>query len=657
MSGICGIVHMAGDRAEDGVLRTVLAAGTYGRSEARIWRQGAVVLAGPPDAFSRSSAFIEDGAATSAHDAASASGRSGIPGAPFVLADGRLDGRAELIDELRSASHRFESAFLSRLETAHDADLIGAAHVVWGDDAPNHLVGDYAYLVWDPDRRRLLCVRDALGMRPLHMTWTPGRRAFILASEARMIAAHPDVPLQLDEIAAATHLAGRMPDDGRTILAGIRSLPPAHLLEVGPEISVDTWPRRYWNALSSRERWSDSPSTSADRLRTALECAIADRVGAEDQGPIGILLSGGLDSTSIGALAARRCDEIGGSAGLVACTYAFDRLTECDETALAGLLATRHDFPMVRIDVEREWLLQDNEAFRPDLDSPFMAWPSVTRRVMRTLRERGASVLLTGHGGDNMVGGSPLAYASLLRRGRLDWIGQARNDARRRGVSSALLIWSSAIRPLLPHSAAHAARRLTGRGPAWRPPPWIDLGLVNRSGLGERTTSARGEGRYKDPAVRAARAEALVLGSVGRAASDFDRLAAPFGIAVRHPFLDRRVVEAVLSIPPEHHYNDGMTKSSLRRAMKADLPRVIVERIDKTSFSPYLDHSLCIASAEKVRDLLTQPIAAELGLIDGEILRKGHEAYCAGNLPKAGKAIWAALTLERWLQEHAEALD
>ena len=151
-----------------------------------------------------------------------------------LVADARIDNREELLGAV-------ELAGLPRSQPPSDAELILAAYECWGVDCAHHLVGDFAFALWDGRHRRLLCVRDPLGVKQLHYG-TPGG-CLCFATEAQQVLQHPGVDRGLDEQAVAGYLLNLFDDEERTLFAGVKRLPPAHrlVLEQG-RLRVE----RYW---------------------------------------------------------------------------------------------------------------------------------------------------------------------------------------------------------------------------------------------------------------------------------------------------------------------------------------------------------------------------------------------------------------------------
>lgn len=565
---------------------------------------------------------------------------SGAPGGSIqVLADLRLDNRRELSVRLNAGAD------------AADADLLLAAYQRWGEECPRHLLGDFAFVLWDARRRRLLAACDPMGIKALHYARTGD--LLCLASEARQVLQHPAVPCRLDEAGVADYLLDGTGDPGRTLFLGVRRLLPGHrLVATGGGERIE----RYWSldpeARTVYRRDEDYAAHFLDLFRRAVEDRLPSAPGTA--GSAGILMSGGLDSGSVAAIAAssRRCRP--GSRGLFAVSFLFERLRECDEREFIQAAADE-------LGLERETILAERfpvlgpETCRPSLESPSLAWDRCLQEALRRTRSRGARVLLTGHGGDDLMLGSHLAYADRLRRGDLRAILEIAQQAAAQGRGRSRTLYSYFVQPLLPHRAAHALRRLLGRAPGPALPGWFDAGFARRNGL-----AARAQGPPRPRRLAEAARDALYAHfrqtPWDRVAHWYDHHAAAIGVEVRHPFLDRRLVEFILSIPPQQLFRAGLSKPLLRQAMAGILPEAVRTRRDKTQLGAFLNLSVGREVRAWIESLLAAPLAAELGIFDAGPLRAAWRRSQEGELGELEGLLWYSISLEIWLREHGASL-
>ena len=329
-----------------------------------------------------------------------------------VAADARLDDRDALCDALGVP-------FPERAGLA-DAELILRAFMRWGRDCPHHLLGDYAFAVRDRRRRTLFCARDHVGARPFYYALTT--RRFVFASAVEAVLAAPDVSDALDERVVATHLTVEALRSGaRTFFAAVRKLPPGHTLTVeagrpedgsgGPRVRVE----QYWHPERTPAARPASDDVYAEQLLDLYTQAVRDRLHG---GPVGVHLSGGLDSSSVAVLAAREMRRRGHPPPL-----AFTWLPE--PGARPPKPEHAREYALVDAVCAQEGLQTCYGAPTPDdvldvlrLDGtlPGVQVHLNEEIVQRHAAARGVRVLLSGWGGDQCVSfhgrGVPAAFAA-----------------------------------------------------------------------------------------------------------------------------------------------------------------------------------------------------------------------------------------------------
>jgi asparagine synthase (glutamine-hydrolysing) len=544
-----------------------------------------------------------------------------------VLLDGRLDNRRELIARLSPAKG----------PEASDTELLLTAYLEWGEACTDHLLGDFAFAVWDNPRKRLLCAVDPLGIKPLHYARIGSLICF--ASDAVQVLQHPAVPDGYDEMEIAAYLAGRCEDPERSFFSAVRKLGPARRLIVeNGALRVE----RYWDPDPREIRYPREEDYS-DRFRELLQQAVTDRTRGAGSF-VAVAMSGGLDSTSVAALARRAPD-----ADVRAYTFVFDRLAECDERAYSRSMTEELGLAVEPVEAERLWSLESQSHPSFSADTPFIGWRTCYQEVFRRMASRGARVLLMGHGGDDLLRGSALIYAERLRHGDLSAVREVVSHARDRQESLSRALYRHFVRPHLPAGVDRALRSALGRG-GERPPAWLHPDFVRRTHGADLSRAPRRS--FPSPARRETYAHLLGHPWYWRLANWHDRTSAAFGVKVRHPFLDRRLFEYVLSIPGEQLFRLGDTKSLLRRSMRNLLPERIRCRQGKTRFTPFLDSVLRERAAGEIREILRSSRSAELGILDAHRLQSSYLGLLGG-VDESRRALWYAITLEMWLRRCA----
>ena len=239
--------------------------------------------------------------------------------------DGRLDDREGLASALgRSADTTLGHA---------DAQLALAAYLSLGPDWASSLIGDFALIIWDRRRRRLLCVRDASGIKPLY--YALGPNYFVFGSNTRSVLLHPAVPRHPNLGMLGEYLACACRHQEDTLYTAVRRLPPGHVISVDQRQAAVT---RYWDLDPHRRiRYRDARDYR-HHFRELMRRAVADRLRCD--GPLGVSLSGGMDSSAVAGVAQQLLDETGSGARLRAYSAIFPG-EACDETPFIDAVVAR----------------------------------------------------------------------------------------------------------------------------------------------------------------------------------------------------------------------------------------------------------------------------------------------------------------------------
>ena len=484
-----------------------------------------------------------------------------------ITADVRLDNREELFAALRLEGET---------RTIGDGELILRAFLKWGEDCPRHLLGDFAFAIWDPRATRLFCARDQMGMRQLIYHHAPGR-LFAFATEADALVAHPGVPKRINEGRIADFLDDLEGIDfTSTFFEDLVRLPPAHTLKVDAAgVSLN----RYWELTPEPALQLASDQAYADAFLKVFTEAVRCRL--RSAGPVGSMLSGGLDSGSIVAIASRLLAEHGH--GPLPTFSAVGASADCIETRLIRIASTLEWIAANGVNHGELGPQQErlNELIL-DIAEPFDGQMNMVRAIYLQAREQGINVMLDGAGGDTTLAASD-RVAAALRQGafRVAW----------REAKAEATFWD------LPR---YAFRRLVtaGVGPFvptflrdwrnWRADRRNDrtyresnpmcqsfAARVDLNARRARLRETAGTAKLKCAEARAATMRQSHL-TVGR--ERYDRVAAGLAIEPRDPFMDKRLLVFCLSLPESQLKENGWPKLILRKAMVGKVPQEIIWR-------------------------------------------------------------------------------
>jgi asparagine synthase (glutamine-hydrolysing) len=302
------------------------------------------------------------------------------------------------------------------------------------------------------------------------------------------------------------------------------------------------------------------------------------------------------------------------------------------------------------IEAERLWSLESQATVPFSPDTPFIGWRACYQEILRRLAVRDSRVLLLGHGGDDLLHGSYLAYSERLRYGDLRAIREVAHHARNRRESLIRTFYRYFGGPHLPAAADRLLRSAVGIKTKMLLPPWIQPSFARRIDLIGRDESLRTRRVFASPARQAIARNLLAKPWYWRLVNWHERSAAAMGVEVRHPFLDRRLVEFVLAIPGEQLFRLDGSKNLLRRAMAGLLPERIRQRARKTSFTPFLELMVWNRAMDEVQEILRSPLSADLGIVDGGHLLSAYLGFRNGGTDELRRFLWCSITLEIWLR-------
>jgi asparagine synthase (glutamine-hydrolysing) len=534
--------------------------------------------------------------------------------------NGEIYNYLELRADLEARGHRFR--------TQGDAEVLLHGWAEWGGGALDRFNGMFAFAIWDSRDRSLTLASDPFGEKPLFY-WADGRR-LVFASDIRALLEHPAVPSTADEGTIAGFLArgGPRGEPARTFFAAVKRLPAAHVLHWRDGRTRLT---RYWRPAAV-EVPRDYPAAVA-RYRELLADSVRLRLRSDV--PVGTSLSGGLDSSAIVAL----LGDLEGLRPRHAFTARFPGY-ERDEWPYAAAVALRarvaHHHAVVPSGGE---LLRDLDRFVADHQEPVGSCSVYAQwRVMQAARARGVTVLLDGQGNDEILGGYGDAPGFALRaRGPRQLVaGLVREPAQARPVIRAtsadhlpmVLRLGYLRRGATPYATRDVA--VTGARLAARPP-------VRR----------RGEDPFRRYLLREAFDTGLPVLLLYA-----DRSSMAHSREVRLPFLDRRVAEYSLSLPPAFSYEAGRSKRILRDALTPSIPPAVARRRDKVGFEPpqkrWLEEP---AVADRIAEVLLDASARRRGLYDAAPVEADHRR----GRWRDPAGIWRAFNVELWLRNLEDA--
>jgi asparagine synthase (glutamine-hydrolysing) len=478
----------------------------------------------------------------------------------WITADARLDGRAELQAALD----------LSESGDAHpvsDSGLILRAYAKWGSACVEHLRGDFSFAIWDAANRQLFCARDQFGIKPFYYASVDS--VVVFSNTLECIRLHRAVSANLNDLAISDLLLfDIIREPGATSFADIHRLPPAHTLVCGPGgISV----RRYWSLPVSAPLQHKRPGECVEQFRELLDRAVADRLRTDSAG---VLMSGGLDSTTVAASAQRSLARNGSESRLCAYTEVFDSLIPHEERRYAELAAKTLEIPI-------QFHVIDGIGLKKPQNQEDSFWPEPMHSPgsdggVAQLRQVAGNgrVALTGYGADPAFSSMiSVHFLSLLQKKQFG-----------RALSAAMRYLSAEGRLSRLYLRTRWQRLFAPKSNTPSYPGWLNRDLEKQLDLRERWDAATRSA--PNAAVRPVAYEAMVDPLWPTLFEGYDPGITRVPVEVRHPFFDLRLVDFLLALPALPWCSD---KELLREAGRGVLPdRVRLRRKSPLSADPLI---------------------------------------------------------------------
>jgi asparagine synthase (glutamine-hydrolysing) len=493
----------------------------------------------------------------------------------WVMLNGEVYNYLELREKLQGRGYGFK--------TGTDTEVLLAAYKEWGPECLSRFNGMWGLAIWDVRERRLFLARDRFGVKPLYIASVGDTVAF--GSEIKALLAGGVVPFKPDRRAVARYVAeGLMPSHlrGETFFEGVRQLPGGHLMLVS---DGKVHARRWWTLPAPGELRREAGEEQEKRYARLFTDSVRLRLRADV--PVGTCLSGGVDSSSIVAVAghlmqtehAVSLERLGEQQQTFSAVYGDD--APWDETRYIKAVIERAGAASNDVYPTSERLWDDLERLVWHQDEPFQSTSIFAQWcVMSKARERGVTVLLDGQGADEVLGGyRPYAarLAELLLSGRLSVAAQEARYIRRVTGLNPLTILLRALAVAMPLSVLRRLRRSRVGSAA------------NRSALRSEVASLLVEEKddisYADQRNLSRHLARLTLeSSLPTLLRYEDRNSMAFSIEARVPFLDYRLVEYAFTEAAPLRIHQGWTKWVQRRAVRDLLPEEVAWRRDKVGF-------------------------------------------------------------------------
>ncbi len=557
-----------------------------------------------------------------------------------VVLNGEIYNYRELRIDLEKRGHTFRSA--------SDTEVLPHLYEEYGDEMIRELNGMFAFALWDNRHRRLLIARDRFGEKPLY--WGVFDKTLLFASEPKVLLAHPAVKPSLNLQALRQYLSFDYVPAPFSIYEGINKLPAAHKLVVE---DGRVYTERYWCLSYKTAEPVPSEDEAAEHLRELMADAVRMRLVSDV--PLGVLLSGGVDSSTVAALAVAASHEAVKTFSISFAEASFDESAYA--RGVAKFLGTDHHEERLSANLAAN-LVSEIGAW---MDEPFSDPSLVPTYLLSRFTRKHVTVALGGDGGDELFAGYPM-YAGLR------WAEFYKR------VPSALR--TSVVEPLiklLPVKTKNlsfdykALRFVTGakydavaRHHVWFGSftPEEQTELLTADALAASDSDIYAQARQFadecDSADLVTRMQSVDtrLYLAEDILTKVDRASMAVSLEVRAPFLDPRVAEYVASLPCNYKLRGQKTKYILKKAVKEMLPPFVTKR-GKKGFGVPVAEWLKVKLRPLARDLLSPERVRRAGVFNPNYIARLQDEHERG-VANHRKLLWTLLMFELWHESFVE---
>ncbi len=551
-----------------------------------------------------------------------------------ITADARIDNREDLSLELN----------IKNTEDVSDSYFILKSFEKWGEKCPEHLLGDFAFAIWDENKETLFCARDHMGVKPFY--YYSNKDMFAFATEIKALFCVPGVPREVNETRIALYLLQIYYSNTHyqyTFYENIFCLSSAHSVTIDQKRESKI---QYWELDEKSELILDSDEDYANKFREIFKNAIKCRLRSAY--PIGFQLSGGLDSSSVLCMSKEILKESPGfPCEINSFSYVFNEIP-CDERYYIkkvidtggikpNFVLSDQISPMKNI----EEILWHQEQPESDI------YIAVQWNLYKKMREKDIRIVLGGYGGDQVVSYGKNYFRELAIEFRLNTLlKELKSYSKIKNLSFYRLLKNNVLFPLVPEYIKKPVRSVYDKS--------SEISIFNKEFAKRINAKGCWEELHLKPIIENNTAKKahynLITKYTVLGLEKINSKSSAFCMEHRHPFLDKRLVEFCYSIPTEIKFKSGWNRYILRIAMSNILPVENQWRRDKMDFTPYYERNLLLFEKECLDEIICSKNENIEKYVDINMIKKIYKKYKMENVDSGSIfMLWLVSILSLWL--------
>jgi len=554
-----------------------------------------------------------------------------------IIANARIDNKNDL-----ASVCEFELTDQNQ-PLPNDEDIISGAYKKLGSDSFAKIKGNFHTIFWDEQTQQLCGAIDAFSSRSLF--YVKSGNAFYVASDAKTLAKVTKIPLTVNKVAVSQWLAGR-PNPNASMFNEISRLPAGHCLEYNENHGIKI--TKFWDIDPDFSVAYNNTEDYKAHFFELLQSSVANRLAVKQlsiSSSVFCQMSGGMDSTSVTAIAKQLLDKV--NSPLHTLSHRYKNTATCDEsTNINDMISTLGLEHQHYIDLDEYESSSFAQLYPTDFDNPGVVLSPKYHQELALMKNLGSRVLLTGNGGDETCWGHSASYRSRLYKGEIGVIGEVVDACRQLNepVARSLykLFMPNAIQNII--KLARQKPINANECPPWLSPQAYDF-VTDKNALITNPFSA-----VFNPA-KYARYHGLKTTSTYNSMRSYQKVASGYGIDVRHPFFDSDIVKFSFAIPEKLLIQGVYPKWLLRHTMQEYLPDSVCWNKHKVVFDHHFAN-LVRNNKLELRKLLSHEGLQDLGLLDNAILLREFDAVVNNPNGYLNVDMLYAILTQLWFQTH-----
>ncbi|MBL4763830.1 MAG: 7-cyano-7-deazaguanine synthase [Colwellia sp.] len=555
-----------------------------------------------------------------------------------IISNVRVDNK-----NINTNRHNFIAPDQSKAFTRADDCFIYHQYTDLGANCFSGIKGDFQTVIWDDNSKTLCAALSAFNSRSLFYLQLDG--ILYIASDAQFLAKATQTQLSINKVAVSQWLSGR-PNPDLSMFNEISRLPAGHCLEYSQTHGIKI--TKFWEIDPDFSVVYPNTADYKDHFFELLQTSVVNRLAvnsATEHSSVFCQMSGGMDSTSVTAIAKQQLDKE--NRPLHTLSHRYKNTQSCDESNnIADMILTLKLENQHFVELDKFDNISFAQLYPTDFDNPGVVLSPKYHQELTLMNSLGASVLMTGNGGDETCWGHSASYRSRLFKGELGVISEvihACGELNEPVVRSLYkLFMPSALQNLI--KIARNKPRLNDEYPRWLSPQALAM-VKSENLLFSNPFSATFN------SAKHARYHGLKTTSTYNSMRSYQKVASIYGIDVRHPFFDTDIVEFSFAIPEKLLIQGAYPKWLLRQAMQNHLPASVCWNKQKTVFDHHFAN-LVRANKAELRKLLSHPGLHDLGLINNDILLEEFDAVVNNPNGYLNVDMLYAILTQLWFQTH-----